>query len=263
MKKYRIAVIVLCVLSLGFFLYVAAQGVSAKQDVETLKSAQDAATKLNSYTGKNGTVPQSLEQAGVKDNPSTITYQKLSSSQYKFCVTYKSKSSLELGGTASMLTGAYLGGDSSYSGGYSSGDSGYLYVSGQYKKGQNCQTVTVYQYGNSPYDYGGSYGSSSLATFCGQKQTYAILVTGTVKSVDTAAKTILIDSSPSEITTNGGSASLAATTTVKYTASTEFYDSSCAKMEPAAIKPGDSGYFYTNAKSGDSITADYMEIYGL
>ena len=79
-------------LTLGFAGYVMSVGISSKQDVQTLKTAQDIASKLNTYVQNNQKIPESLSEVGVEDVPSAIKYTKDSEKEYSFCVTYKAAS---------------------------------------------------------------------------------------------------------------------------------------------------------------------------
>jgi hypothetical protein len=91
--KYKIAFLVLLLLTVGIAGLVLIEASTTKHDTNTNDTANNIATQLNSYVETSQTIPGSLRQAGVKSVPKTISYQKLSSSSYKFCVTYKGTSS--------------------------------------------------------------------------------------------------------------------------------------------------------------------------
>lgn len=155
MKKYYIGIAIICLLTLGFAGYVAYVGIDSKQDVQTLKSAREIETKLNSYVQQNQKIPESLDEVGVKDVPSTIKYTKESDTEYSFCMTYKTASGFNDYGLGQSLVGpALTGGVNVYD------DPGYynnqytpesLYISEAHKKGENCQTIKPY-FSNNKYD---------------------------------------------------------------------------------------------------------------
>ncbi len=151
MKKYYIGLIVLAVLTLGLTVYVIGIGGKAKDDTKTEKSANEIATKLNDYISKNNRVPASLDAAGIKDVPSSITYSKKSDEKYEFCVTYKADKGYGSADASNLLTGALMGGmyggaagNFSDSSSTSSYEPSSLYLNYTHKKGKDCQTVKPY-----------------------------------------------------------------------------------------------------------------------
>lgn len=158
LKKYKLGFLAIGLITLGLFVWLVVQASATKSDAKTLKAAQTAADKLNSYSQG---VPDSLAAAGVKDVPSSIKYTKLSSTKYKFCVTYKTTSSdFDASNTLfSLATGGSL--NNKYD--YNSTDTSYLTVDSSHKKGTTCQTVT-------PYSFGGS-GGISCGLICENSQT--------------------------------------------------------------------------------------------
>lgn len=162
LRKYQIGLAVLGVAALIMLVLVLVQAQAAKADSATYDAAQKAASKLESYTSRNDAIPDSLSAAGVSDAPDTIKYTKLSETQYKFCVTYKSSSGFSSSDVESrVLSGAY---GSAYSSAQTSSDSqesSYLYISSTHKKGETCQTIKPYIYNNYSSS---SYSNSTSAT---------------------------------------------------------------------------------------------------
>ncbi len=148
MKKYYIGIAIICLLTLGFAGYVISVGIGSKQDVQTLKSAQDIASKLNTYVQNNQKIPESLSEAGVQDVPPTIKYTKDSEKEYSFCVTYKAASGYNDYGLGQSLVSTALTGGASVYDDPSYYDSQYipesLYVDQYHKAGENCQKVKPY-----------------------------------------------------------------------------------------------------------------------
>lgn len=147
-------------MTLGFAGYVAYVGLSSKQDVQTLKTAQEIAPKLNTFVQNNQKIPTSLDEAGISDVPSTIKYTKASDVEYSFCVTYKEASGYNDYGLGQSLVGTALTGGATVYDDPSYYDSQYspesLYVSEVHKKGENCQNVKPYfsnSYNPPAYNY--------------------------------------------------------------------------------------------------------------
>jgi Tfp pilus assembly protein PilV len=158
MKKYYIGFAVLVLITLGLTGFTLYQGVSGKQDRQTEQKAQDIATKLNEYVRSRQAIPESLDAAGIKDVPATITYTKKSETTYEFCVTYKHASE-DYGGVGfeQIVSGAVQqelirssDADSSYT-------PSSLYLPYTHKAGKSCQTVEPYYlYDNFLQDTGNS-----------------------------------------------------------------------------------------------------------
>lgn len=152
--KYQIGLAVLGVFALVVTGLVVVQGGTVRQDARTQKLADKAATKLNNYTTKNDTVPDSLEQAGVSETSPNIRYTKKSSTSYEFCVTFKSASNnFSADGVASDIL--WGGSVRDTSGGDSYSDQYYLYIPADHKKGETCYKISLYGSGfNDPYYQG-------------------------------------------------------------------------------------------------------------
>ena len=160
MKKYYIGILILLALTLGLTGYTFVQAAGGKQDKETEKKAKSIASKLNNYITRNQKIPEKLSDAGIKDVPTTVTYSKLSSKEYKFCVTYKSAKGYSSSGPGNFLFDPFsqryvdMAQEETSNSDYKSS---YLYLSYTHKKGQNCQTITPYirsSIYNNYYDYG-------------------------------------------------------------------------------------------------------------
>ncbi|HSX36241.1 MAG TPA: hypothetical protein VLH84_04900 [Patescibacteria group bacterium] len=182
--KYKVGLGIIGVFVLVMAVFVLLQADNAKKDIATDKAANDIAQKLNDYVDTQQTIPESLDTAGIKDVPDTITYQRLSDSSYKFCVKYKSASTgldsttLLQAATSFDTTGSGFT-DSSQPDPVSNPSS--LYISANHKKGANCQTVEPYNYGYGMYPTGGggtnSTGTSaSTAQYCNTDFLYDLTV---------------------------------------------------------------------------------------
>lgn len=162
MKKYYIGLIVIGLIISGLTVFTLFQAAGARQDNETQRKAQAIATELNKYVRKNG-VPASLDEADIKDVPSTITYTRKDSSRYEFCVKYKNAgSSYDSVGLGEVLFSGMTEprGGASYDDYYESDyEASSLYLSYRHKAGDNCQTVKTYNYYN---DYDNPFTTLSL-----------------------------------------------------------------------------------------------------
>ncbi|MEO6761855.1 MAG: hypothetical protein ABI220_05855 [Candidatus Saccharimonadales bacterium] len=165
MKKWKIGLIVLGLVSVGLLVYVLIQGASSKADLSTVKSAQAIATKLNKYISNQQEVPASLAKAKIADVPNTIKYTKLPGDKYKFCVTYKAATTDVATDVQNNLTqvalGGGLGGSSSRSYGGSSYNAQSLYIGSDHPAGEQCQTIKPYIYSSDMYN---SYNSDSFGS---------------------------------------------------------------------------------------------------
>lgn len=148
MKKYYIGLLVIGLVTAGLAVYVLSLGQQSKQDKKTYEKAQDTAEKLNDFIREERTIPGSLAEAGVSDVPESITYEKLSEKEYKFCVTYKANKGYGGADITSVATGALYGsmyrGDYEYSKSESEYKPSTLYLSPYYTKGESCQTIQPY-----------------------------------------------------------------------------------------------------------------------
>ncbi len=147
MRKWVMGIRLLLGLVLVLLIFVLYRGISSKQDRQTFQKASSIAAQLNSYTDSKFKVPNSLAAVGAKDVPSTITYTKLSSTTYRFCVTYKYSNKDVTGKVASDVTSATSGLSSSANEPTFSGGDGSapfdLTIESNYKAGQNCQKIDV------------------------------------------------------------------------------------------------------------------------
>ncbi len=162
MTKYYIGLAVIGLITIGLFIFTVNLGATGKQDVQTQKKVQEIETKLNSYVTKNQKIPSSLEEAGIKDVPNTITYTKNSDGlTYKFCVTFKAAKGYSTDPTDLLWGGGLKGASTTDDSSYSSYESTYqpssLYISYYHKKGETCQTIKPYFYNyGSPTTYSGT-----------------------------------------------------------------------------------------------------------
>jgi hypothetical protein len=116
------------------------QANSVRADNKTYQAADKISRDLESYISAKNKIPAKLSEATKESIPETVKYTKLSSSRYKFCVTYKAASS-DL--SASDISARVL--SSTYSSEYQSDqEETYLYLSPSHKKGENCQTIKPY-----------------------------------------------------------------------------------------------------------------------
>ncbi len=153
-KKYYIGFVVLGVITIGLTIFTLTQAVSGKQDIETYKKGSQIADDLNAYISKQDKIPENLEEAGIKNVPSTIKYTKKSSSEYEFCATYKAEKTYSSNDISSVLFGSALNSASGEGGSDSGTDYAResLYLSYTYKKGENCQNVKPYSLEDSSFD---------------------------------------------------------------------------------------------------------------
>ncbi len=226
LRKYKIGLAALGVLTLVLFVFVLIQGQSAKADTKTYDEAQKAATALETYTSTKGTIPESLSAAGDTSAPSSVQYTKVSDSSYKLCVTYKAASGFSSSDvTSRVLSGAY--GASYPPATNSDTTTSYLYISPDHKKGQNCQTVKPYLYGGYNSYYGGSSSTSSTDPYTLCDNQYA-------KDKNNTAYTACLDkadSSSSSTSTTPSSSSSSSSTQDLYTKCNAMYPNASQDKE--------------------------------
>jgi hypothetical protein len=261
MKKYYIGFAVLMAVVLVSFIYAITQASAAKADHTTNQAIEDISGKLDSYAAANG-VPGSLAAANIKNAPSTIKYTKLSDSEYKICVTYKTAAS----GFDAGWAGLFLGGIGDSSFGNSTDDSYFNpTVETKHKKGENCQTVKPYS-----YNYYGTDGSSSSGSSSGQYQgassacispSFDLNVTGsiTVSRVDAATKTIYFDPGGQYVYdySVGGAAGETVPTisSKKYDDKTVFCDGKTLKTtDISSVKAGNEVMIYLKSASDSTLS---------
>lgn len=252
LSKYKIGLLVLMLFAIAMTVLVLVQAGSTKTDTNTNNAASNIADTLNNYVDSNNTIPATLAEASVKNVPSTISYQKLSDSSYKFCVTYKGNSSgFDASGVASDLVTGSLS-----SGFGSSSDNTELNIDSTYHKGVNCQTVqpsyitpvssqpcigvqgtnctnsgtqTTTLCGYGPTQTGGCSLRCSTATSGTSTGTALKVVDGTVSTVTGSGNTMVLTVKDAKNVTY----------TVSVTSSTSYYDSSCNSFDPTNLQSGD------------------------
>lgn len=259
--KYKIGLVILALLTVGLVGFVLVQASATKQDTKTNGAANSIADKLNNYITTHNVVPSTLAQAGAKNVPSSITYQKLSATSYKFCATYKSASSgfdaanavvdVASGGTADTGSGSFT-------------DTSSLFIDTTYHKGANCQTIKPYIAQTQPDSCAGvsaicqgSYATNNTLTAKQQatasgKQASACDIdgfkthySGVIKSVKTsdgspivptASQTIIVTIQPNGDTPKG----LQTVTLAPLSGAAAFniYDSTCTTHDASSIQAG-------------------------
>lgn len=163
MKKYYIGLLAITLLSIGLVIVTVGAGLTEKNDKVTEKKVNEISRELEQYISSKKKLPENLDEAGIKNIPSTIKYEKLTSSTYKFCATFKKAS--KYGGTSlltSLLWGGGIGnsedeGSVELNSDYDNRERGSLYMY-SHKAGENCQTVR-------PYSLSSSRGDSSIYDF--------------------------------------------------------------------------------------------------
>jgi type II secretory pathway pseudopilin PulG len=140
--KYQVGLAVIGLLSFVLLIVVAVKADAVKQDRQTYKAADKVATRLDNYVNDKNRVPNSLEGAGIMDVPDNVDYQKLSTTRYKFCVTYRTDSGK---GSDYLLMQLLTGGQANdYYTDNSNYDSYGLYLEERHHKGENCNYVKTY-----------------------------------------------------------------------------------------------------------------------
>lgn len=150
MKKYYIGLIVLMLTALGFVGFAGVLAGQAKQDKQTAEHAQKIAEQLNEYITDNRVIPDSLDEADIRDVPTQISYTKDSETEYTFCTTYHSESSFGGADPTALIFGSALRDasrqyeDDGIDNMGSTYKSSSLYISSYHKKGKDCQTIKPY-----------------------------------------------------------------------------------------------------------------------
>lgn len=256
--KYKIGLAVIALFTLGIVGFVVMQASATKQDTKTNSAANDIANKLNAYITDNQTVPTSLAQAGVKNAPATITYQKLSEDSYKFCATYKANSS---GFDAASAVAEVASGGTADTGSSTFTDTSSLFIDTTYHKGTDCQTIKPLIAQTQPAQCSSATSTSiclpgnpsstltspstAATSLCGydSKSRKGCLIR-CIKSTESTALNST-DDTITTITTVGGTTMMNATDTkgVKHTVTIEpsakLYNSSCDTVSVAALLVGD------------------------
>lgn len=251
-KKYYAGFALLLVLLIGVLGYTVVKAGDAKTDRATNKGVEKISNKL----GYGSSVPDSLAAAGITGLPDTIKYTKLSSTQYKICITYKQASGMFDAGWTSLFGGSFSGGASDYN----TQNSSYFdsYVIYKHKKGENCQTVKPNTYSSdyygSPSSSSGSSGSST-ANSCSYPSD-ALNVSGdvTISKIDTANKTIYFQSNEQYLYDYSNSADVTVTSKL-YDSTTLVCDGKAlTKTDISAIKAGDRVTIYLKTANDTAIS---------
>jgi len=256
-KKYYLGFFVLLAIGIGALGYALSQAGAAKVDKKTNDAVQKISQKMELYTISNG-VPESLQQAGITDVPSTVKYTKISDSKYKICLDYKAASSGFDAGWFSLLGGGF---NSPYT--TDSGDKSYFDSTVQYnhKKGENCQTVNAgsYYYGGNTQNYN-SGGTTDTSTNTNQQSYdnvacssdydsyYQVQGEATVASVDSTSKTINFQSNGQTVKDDQGKA-LPAISSLKYDSITVFCSAAKQTTTASSVKTGQKVKFFASSSS--------------
>jgi len=136
LTKYYIGFIILGLFVIILLLLVVVQAQSTKDDTDTYNKATTIANNLSQFISVNNYVPASLKNASVSSIPQ-VSYQRLSSDSFKFCVKYKATSS-DFNPTAvvdGLITNTLEGPNQP------TNDNTFLYLSPDHHSGNNCQTI--------------------------------------------------------------------------------------------------------------------------
>ena len=145
LTKYKIGLGIVGLFTVAITIWALAQAGATKQDNNTYNAANNIANKLNAYTDANDTAPYSLTYTGVYNPPSAISYTRLSSSSYRFCMDYKTASSdFSASSTESDLLTSSVGSSSSSDNSANYGANGFLFIDTSHHKGNNCQVVNLF-----------------------------------------------------------------------------------------------------------------------
>ncbi|MDZ7785605.1 MAG: hypothetical protein U5L95_00585 [Candidatus Saccharibacteria bacterium] len=176
-KKYYVGLGLVAILTLVLFAYVATKGAEYKRDKEVNETAVEIADDLNEYVRQQRTIPSELSEAYSGDIPEEISFERQSSSQYRFCVNYSSASGPNLSAGDIVLRGFTGSFASQY--GYGDYQSNYtpssLYVSEySWSQGEKCYEVepNIY-YGSSSSRYNSTRSNqSNINQVCDESYEY-------------------------------------------------------------------------------------------
>ena len=269
MKKYYIGFIVLMAVCLGALAYTLTQAGDAKADKATDQVVEQVAAKMDTYTSNNAAVPKKLSDIGIKNAPSTVSYQAISDTKYKICFNYHAATSGFDAGWGSLLLGGITGGSgSNYQPQANYGNSGYFdsSVETSHKKGPNCQTVETYSAGLYP---GGNastniYGNSLLQNQTSTNQSsscsdppssnYKVAGSITVSSVDTSKSLIYFSPQNQYVYDNVSGQNVPTIASKSYNSNTLFCSvSNLSTSSVSALKPGDVVTIYLTSASEGSL----------
>jgi len=145
LTKYKIGLGIVGLFTVVITIWALAQAGATKQDNNTYSTANNIASKLNTYTDTNDTAPYSLTYIGVYNPPSTISYTRLSNSSYRFCIDYKTTSSdFSASSAESDLLTSSVSDSNSSNNSLNYGANGFLYIDTSHHKGNNCQVVKLF-----------------------------------------------------------------------------------------------------------------------
>jgi hypothetical protein len=143
LKKYKIGLAIIGLVSLGLFVFVLSQAAATKDDNKIYSRATNIGIDLTNYIADQGSVPSSLGLAGIMNVPSAVTYTQVSSTSFKFCVRYKTTSSdFNAANVETSLLTSSAGSDDDVDAGSGGSGNTVLDLSPEHHKGENCQTVS-------------------------------------------------------------------------------------------------------------------------
>jgi len=87
--KYYLFFGVLMLAAIAAVAFTISTASDSKTDKATAEKISEISTKLDTFISNNSQVPATLDDAGVNNVPSSISYKKISDSEYKICATYK------------------------------------------------------------------------------------------------------------------------------------------------------------------------------
>lgn len=261
--KYYVGLAVLMLIVIGLFLFTVGQGAKSKADVKTNKALDDISEKLPDYISSNKKIPGSLEEADIKNVPSSISYTKQDSSTYKLCVEYREAANgHDYGNNWGFWLWSLFGGgiptidevEASDSPMHKEEDStSYLdtYTLMYYhKEGETCRTIKPYI---NNYDYGYNTPSPSTYGSCSSTSNslYDIKVVATVDKIEDSngVGTIYFKTDGQIITDNNKGAALseASSITSKKYDNISYICKDGEKASASSIKSGQKVTLYMNA----------------
>lgn len=242
-------------------VYVFSKADDAKTDRHTSAKLTEIVAKLNDFVAKNGQLPSSLDDAGVNDVPSSISYAKTSLSQYQLCGYYKF--------SGSTSHAAFLGQLSNWrssSAAEPAGNSDFINGSSlvsSYNAGQNCQTLKDPGVKNLNSARGASSNSAGLLSAkCGDSgSAFELKLETTVNSVDSGQGILTLETASAKLTDKNENP-VKSLPTVKYDSLTKVYSvTDCKKLDMKNIDSLKNGaavvvYLYTQ----DGAYADQVEL---
>ena len=241
LNRYKIGLAVIGAFTVFLLIFILAQAGTTRADANTFKAASDAAEKLNTYTDTKGKIPETLSETGAKNVPDTINYRKLSDETYRFCVTYKSKST-NFDARDTLLTAATGGSPLPNDGSNPVTSDYYLTVESSHNKGDNCQTVRPYLLSSNSSLQSSDFTTTGPYSECGNSYNY-VMSGELIRSISTGSTASI------QVADTATSAS----TTLALSSKVQVFDVSCNPLQLSQVKAGDYVNLYFNPY-GDPVT---------